>query len=280
MADRRVDERRELGAVELGQAVDGALEEVGARVLEAVPARVVGRVAQAEVGPEVDDRGARVDEVRARARRPRRGGGPGRRRPPPAASASTTRPVVGEVRVDAVDRVVVAVAAGRPTIVDVRVAGEEADQLGADVAGRADDADPDAPRPVVAGDAPLRARQNPDERSVAPWAAGSSPALTGARQPLTGGGLEGVAGTDGPSSWSDDYTGRCIVMQPAATDRCRRRANDVAALAHAVPGSTPTSPRGFYGIVVRIPDRRTRGDPDRCPPPSPREPPPTCRRRG
>ena len=49
--DRGVDQGCELGAVELGQAVDGLVEEVGPRVLEAVPARVVGGVAEAEVGP-------------------------------------------------------------------------------------------------------------------------------------------------------------------------------------------------------------------------------------
>ena len=69
MAIARVDERVELGAVQLGQAVDGPLEEVGSRVLEAIPARVVGRVAQAEVGTEVDDRRAVGDEVRDEAGR-------------------------------------------------------------------------------------------------------------------------------------------------------------------------------------------------------------------
>ena len=53
--------------MQLGQAVDGVVEELGSRVLEAVPARVVGRVAEPEVGPEVDDRGAVGHEVRDEA---------------------------------------------------------------------------------------------------------------------------------------------------------------------------------------------------------------------
>ena len=100
--------------MELGQAVDGDVEEVGPRVLEAVPARVVGRVAQPEVGPEVDDRGAGGDELRDDASRRRRGAGPGRpRRAAGSRGVDDVRPVVAEVRVDAVDRVVVAVAARR-----------------------------------------------------------------------------------------------------------------------------------------------------------------------
>ena len=46
---RRVAERRELRAMELGQAVDRVVEELRRRMLEAVPARVVGRVAEPEV---------------------------------------------------------------------------------------------------------------------------------------------------------------------------------------------------------------------------------------
>ena len=43
--DRGIDERLELVAVELRQAVDRDVEQVRPRVLEAVPARVVGGVA-------------------------------------------------------------------------------------------------------------------------------------------------------------------------------------------------------------------------------------------
>ena len=41
--DRRIDEGHELGAMQLRQAVHGRVEELRVRVLEAVPARVVGR---------------------------------------------------------------------------------------------------------------------------------------------------------------------------------------------------------------------------------------------
>ena len=40
--DGRIDQRLELGAMELGQAVDGTREEVRMGMLEPVPARVVG----------------------------------------------------------------------------------------------------------------------------------------------------------------------------------------------------------------------------------------------
>ena len=154
-ADRRVDERRQLLAMELRQTVDRVLEEVGARMLEAVPARVVGRVAQSEVGALVDDRRARGDEVgdelrrgavregeedRVRGRQlgvdveiERRRDGRGRR-----AIGSWSRPRPDE-----------------PDQLDVRVPRQQPNQLAADVAGRPDDPDADharrprrAPRPA------------------------------------------------------------------------------------------------------------------------------------
>ena len=116
-------------------------------MLEAVPARVVGRVAEAEVGPwsmiavpaamrsgTIVGRGAvgQGEEDRVRGGQLGVDGQVGRR----------------EVRVDAADRVVVAAAADEPDELDVRVAGQEPDELGADIAGRADDPDPDPPRPT------------------------------------------------------------------------------------------------------------------------------------
>ena len=194
--DRRVDERLELGAVELGQPVDRDVEEVGVRVLEAVPARVVGRVAEAEVGPEVDDRGAGLDDARDDARG--RAVGEGEEDGVDSGSeASTTQAGVGEVRVDAVERVAVAVAALEADDRHVRVAGQEADQLGADVAGRPDDADPDAPVGVGAAGRDHPALRSRDEtrravrralgRRLEPRAHGRSTRL------LTGSWLEGVA---------------------------------------------------------------------------------------
>ena len=57
----------------------------------------------------------------------------------------------------AADRLVVAVATGEPDDLDVRVARQEADELRADVAGRADDPDADPSRAAVGGDAPFGA---------------------------------------------------------------------------------------------------------------------------
>ena len=48
-----------------------------------------------------------------------------------------------EVRVDATEGIVVAIATLQPDQRDVRVSDEEPDQLGADIAGRPDDPDPD-----------------------------------------------------------------------------------------------------------------------------------------
>ena len=62
--------------MELRQAVDRLVEEIRPRVLEAVPARIVGGVAKPEVGPEVDDGGARSGQVGGDLRRPPRGGVP------------------------------------------------------------------------------------------------------------------------------------------------------------------------------------------------------------
>ena len=96
---------------------------------------------------------------------------------------------------------------GEPDDLDVRVAGEQPDQLGADVAGRADDPDPDPARPTVVGDAPARTRRSPDERSVSTAAGDSSPALTGAWRRSRAAGSGDSPGSEGPSSWAYDYTG-------------------------------------------------------------------------
>ena len=82
-------------------------------MLEAVPARVVGGVAQAEVGPEVDDRGAVGDQVGDDA-----GGravGEGEERGVDLGELRANRELrAGEVGMVAGDRVVVAVAPGEP----------------------------------------------------------------------------------------------------------------------------------------------------------------------
>src|SRR6185436_4026942 len=94
-------------SVELGEAVHRALEQVGPGMLEAVPARVVGRIAETEVGPLVDDRGARGNQVHV----------------------------------------------GMPC--------QDADELGADVAGSTDDPDLDPPRPAGAIEPAQGPRESP-----------------------------------------------------------------------------------------------------------------------
>ena len=97
---------------------------------------------------------------------------------------------------------VVAAASDEPDELDRRVPGEEADQLGPDVAGGTDDRDPD--RGGGSG-----------RRSAA--VAASRLALTGAFGRSRSAVSCGVRG--GSPSWMHDYTSRRIVMQP---DRDRR----------------------------------------------------------
>ena len=54
--DVGIDEGRQLGSMQLGQPVDRLVEEVRSWVLEPVPAWIVGRIPQPEVGTLVDDR--------------------------------------------------------------------------------------------------------------------------------------------------------------------------------------------------------------------------------
>ncbi len=68
-------------------------------------------------------------------------------------------PVVARCGWSRVDRVVVAAPAGQPDEVDIRVAGQQPDQLGADIPGRPDDPDADPARPAGRVDAALGARQ-------------------------------------------------------------------------------------------------------------------------
>jgi len=159
--------------------LDGTLEEVRPRVLEAIPAWIVRGVAESEVGPEVDDCSPtrrevggdlrprpvgechedRVDPagVRTGAGRP----GPPRPRERPSSGKSSRqfgieRQCGGrQVGMDRADRVIVALAAVQPDELDIRMARQEADQLTPDISGRADDPDPDASRSAVRVDAAL-----------------------------------------------------------------------------------------------------------------------------
>ena len=67
---RGIGQRRELGAMQLRQPVHGLRQELRRGVLEAVPAGIVGSIAQPEVGPEVDDPRALRHKIRDQ-----RGGG-------------------------------------------------------------------------------------------------------------------------------------------------------------------------------------------------------------
>ncbi len=158
--DRGVYEGLELGTMQLGQAVDGDVEKLGDGVLESVPARVVGGVTKPEVGPEVDDRRAAGDQVRYELR-----GGPvgkGQERRVDVGELRAHRQVGGgEVRVVGADRIVLAVTAGQPDDLDVRMARQQPDELAAGVPGRADDADPDPSRPAIDRNAARRAGEDP-----------------------------------------------------------------------------------------------------------------------
>ena len=137
--------------MELRQPVDGRLEQLRMGMLEAVPARVVRGVAQAEVGPEIDRGGAVGDDRRDELGRRTVGQGQedgvgrgqvridemGRRR---------------EVRMDAADRLVISATAHETHDRHGGMAIEQPDELRADVAGRPDDRDPDRPvgsRPAI-----------------------------------------------------------------------------------------------------------------------------------
>ena len=168
-------------------------------MLEAVPARIVGGVAEAEVGTEVDDRRAAWRTSRARARRRRRGGGRGRPHRHPATALSTASPVADRWGWTCADRDVRPVAPEQADDLDCGMAGEEPDQLGADVAGGARRSRRGAAR---------RGRATPCSVS----GAATPPALTGARSrsrsAAAGSGFRRRSG-----AWAHDYTQRCIVMQ-------------------------------------------------------------------
>ena len=110
-------------------------------MVEVVPARVVGWVVEAEVGPEVDHRLAAVEELVDPARDgpvgqgEEHGLGIGRDR---VVDEQVAR---GEVRVDATDRVALPLAAHEPDDADVRMEREQPDQLRPDVPRGADDRD-------------------------------------------------------------------------------------------------------------------------------------------
>ncbi len=128
--------------MQLGQAVDRLREEVGRRVVEVIPARIVGRVAQAEVRSQVDDRASLGDEVRHERRRCavgqreedgiRRGG-----------RGVDVQAGPAEVRMDLSDRLLLAAAPDESDDADVGMPREQPDRFRAGIAGGADDGDID-----------------------------------------------------------------------------------------------------------------------------------------
>ena len=180
--------------MEFREPIDGPFEQVGPGVLEAVPARVVGRITQAEIGPEVDDCSAIGNEIGDELR----GGavGEGKKRGVDLGELRADGEVGrGEVGMVAADRVVLAVTSGEAHDVDVRVARQDANQLGADVAGRSDDADADLARAAVGSRAPLRARSGPRRAVRRDRRGRSEPRAHWRTWPLTGGWLGLLAET-------------------------------------------------------------------------------------
>ena len=148
----------EAGAVELGQPVDGgrdgrsgagrrqagtARQERRRRVLEAVPGRVVGRVREPEVGAEIDDDQAALEQAGRDGRRLAVGEGQEDRVEPARVRqlAVDAMARLGEVGEGVADGQAVAVARRQADDPDAGMPLEEPDQLGADVAGRAEDRD-------------------------------------------------------------------------------------------------------------------------------------------
>ena len=195
--NRRVDEGGELGAVELRQPVRSRRRELRRGMLEPVPARVVGRIAQPEVRSEVDHRGP----VTCDLGNARRGGPVGQRQEHGVRLGHRqidcqARPREMAMRV--LDRLLIAIPALQPHQLNVRVARQDADELGTDVPGRADDRDADAPLAAVGGDAACgtgetsRAVRRDRSRCVDAHAHGRARPLTGAGSRL---------GSDGPPTW-------------------------------------------------------------------------------
>ena len=183
----------ELLAVQLGQAVDGGREQVRPRVLEVVPARVVGGVAEPEVGAEVDHRLPASEELVDPARDRAVGEGEEHRLGAVGDRVEHLEVARREVRVDARDRVAPA-ARGRPgpTISTLGWSASSRIELRAHVPGRAHDRDahgiaaqrplPDGCRGAAARGLVMTARL--DRRLRLARAHGRA-------EPLAGGSLEG-----------------------------------------------------------------------------------------
>ena len=136
----------QLLAVELGQAVRPGAELVGERVLRPVPGRVGTRVAQPEVGREVDDQPGRGQGPRGELGRPAMG--QGAEQHVGALLEALVDRAEGELAVGGPqpgiagdERLAGRLVARRPGDVEVGMAGQEAQQLGPGVARGAEHAD-------------------------------------------------------------------------------------------------------------------------------------------
>ena len=146
VATRRADDgarcaaqRGELGAMKLGDPVHRRRQQLGPRVVEVVPARIVGGVVEAEVRPEVDDRLPAIEELVDPARNDAVGERQEDRLGIVGDSIDDVQLAGREVGMDAREGIALPVTPDEPDDPDVRVERKEADQLGADVARRTDD---------------------------------------------------------------------------------------------------------------------------------------------
>ena len=179
--------------MQLGEPVDGGLEQLRPRVVGVIPARVVRGVAQAEVGPEVDDGLAGVQElVDAGGRGPV---GKGEEDGLGVLGDGVVDPEAlgGEVGVDPGQRVALPLPPDEADDGGVGVAGEEPHELRADVPGRPDDRHLD--RIAVERAQTVRGRGagrgRGVERTVRRDRRARRVRAHGRARPLTGGRLEG-----------------------------------------------------------------------------------------
>ena len=178
--------------MQLRQAVDGGREQVRARVIEVVPARVVTRVAEPEVGAEVDHRLPTPQELVDPARHRAVGEGEEDRLGAVGDRVEDLEVARREVGVDARDRVAPPLAADQAHDLDVWVEREQADELRTHVAGRTHDGDAHG----IPAQRPLPDRRRGPGRRVLVMTARLDRRLRLARahgraEPLAGGSLEG-----------------------------------------------------------------------------------------
>jgi hypothetical protein len=206
VAARRPDDRPalrggddEILAMELRQPVHGVLQEVRPGMLESVPARVVGRGPKPEVRAQVDRRQPALPEPGDQVGGDAVGQGEEDRLRLVGHRIVDGKAGRREVGVGPADGLVIATPAHESHDADTGMAGEEADELRADVAGRSDDGDGDGVLPAASLDPRSRRRAR---------AHGRTGPLAGGRR-ATGAGI-GVTAVMTRMT----IRRRCIVMQP------------------------------------------------------------------